>query len=235
MSKQQVQRTPRSQPVLIELKALLAKGQEIGYVTLNDLNKALPSEVNSSEQIEGIVATFSELGIQIVDDDDPEEKSPQSADQDAEKQFDLAVDYDLDGDYKQAVVWYRKAAEQGDAGAQVNLGNAYDFGEGVQKNAKQAVAWYRKSAEQGHVRAQVNLGNAYDFGEGVRKNAKQAVAWYRKSAEQGHAIAQFNLGVHLYYGEGLVQDYDQAMRWWRMAAEQGDLDAAEFVRNKGPK
>ena len=163
MSKQQVQRTPRSQPVLIELKALLAKGQEIGYVTLNDLNKALPSEVNSSEQIEGIVATFSELGIQIVDDDDPEEKSPQSADQDAEKQFDLAVDYDLDGDYKQAVVWYRKAAEQ------------------------------------------------------------------------GHAIAQFNLGVHLYYGEGLVQDYDQAMRWWRMAAEQGDLDAAEFVRNKGPK
>ncbi|MBH31967.1 MAG: hypothetical protein CMG71_08315 [Candidatus Marinimicrobia bacterium] len=199
MSKQQVQRTPRSQPVLIELKALLAKGQEIGYVTLNDLNKALPSEVNSSEQIEGIVATFSELGIQIVDDDDPEEKSPQSADQDAEKQFDLAVDYDLDGDYKQAVVWYRKAAEQGDAGAQVNL------------------------------------GNAYDFGEGVRKNAKQAVAWYRKSAEQGHAIAQFNLGVHLYYGEGLVQDYDQAMRWWRMAAEQGDLDAAEFVRNKGPK
>ena len=71
MSKQQVKRASNDRSDATDLplvekagaavKALLAKGRETGYITLNDLNKALPSEVNSSEQIEDITATFSEL------------------------------------------------------------------------------------------------------------------------------------------------------------------------------
>ena len=45
--------------------------------------------------------------------------------------------------------WYTKAAEQGDAGAQYNLGNCYRAGTGVKKDEKEAVKWYTKSAEQG--------------------------------------------------------------------------------------
>ena len=91
MSKQQAKRAssngsdatdlPLVEKAGAAVKALLEKGRETGYVTLNDLNKALPSEVNSSEQIEDITATFSELGIQIVDDDESEENSPESSDQ----------------------------------------------------------------------------------------------------------------------------------------------------------
>ena len=52
---------------------------------------------------------------------------------------------------------YRKAAEQGDANAQYNLGVCYEKGEGVKKDLSQAVQWYRKAAEQGMPGAQSKL------------------------------------------------------------------------------
>ena len=45
--------------------------------------------------------------------------------------------------------WYRKAADQGDARAQRNLGICYRFGTGVTKDEVVAVKWYRLAAEQG--------------------------------------------------------------------------------------
>jgi TPR repeat protein len=43
-------------------------------------------------------------------------------------------------DEKQAVAWYKKAADQGYAQAQLNIGSMYDNGEGVQKDYKQDAA-----------------------------------------------------------------------------------------------
>jgi TPR repeat protein len=50
-------------------------------------------------------------------------------------------------DYKEAVKWYRKAAEQGVVDGQYNLGWMYDKGKGVVQDYKEAVKWYRKAAE----------------------------------------------------------------------------------------
>ncbi len=58
------------------------------------------------------------------------------------------------------VRWYRKAAEQGSARAQYNLGHAYYNGEGVVKDPEEAVRWYRKAAEQGDADAQRALADA---------------------------------------------------------------------------
>ena len=84
----------------------------------------------------------------------------------------------------EAIKWYRKSAEQGEAIAQNNLGAMYAYGEGVEQNYNEAVKWYRKSAEQGYARALTNLGFMYANGEGVEQDYKEAVKWYRKSAEQ---------------------------------------------------
>ena len=65
-------------------------------------------------------------------------------------------------DYAEAVKWYRKAADQGDAAAQFNLGVMYATGQGVPQDYAEAVKWYRKAAEQGHAGAQYNLGVMYD-------------------------------------------------------------------------
>ena len=54
-------------------------------------------------------------------------------------------------DYTEAVKWYRKSAEKGNANGQFNLGYMYDKGLGVAQDYTEAVRWYRKAAEQGQV------------------------------------------------------------------------------------
>jgi TPR repeat protein len=56
-------------------------------------------------------------------------------------------------DYTEAARWYRKAAEQGDASAQCNLGYMYDRGRGVPQDYAEGARWYRKAADQGHASA----------------------------------------------------------------------------------
>jgi hypothetical protein len=86
-------------------------------------------------------------------------------------------------DYKQAAKWYQKAADQGDADAQYNLGVMYDKGRGVLKDYKQAVKWYQKAADQGLADAQYNLGVMYTNGEGVPKDLSKAKYWIKKAYE----------------------------------------------------
>jgi hypothetical protein len=58
------------------------------------------------------------------------------------------------GDFATALREWRPLAEQGDAGAQYNLGVMYRQGQGVPQDDKTAVKWYRLAAEQGHAEAQ---------------------------------------------------------------------------------
>ena len=55
-------------------------------------------------------------------------------------------------------------AEQGNAGAETDLGVIYDDGLGVPQDYAQAVVWYHKAADQGDAGAQFNLGFMYAQG-----------------------------------------------------------------------
>ena len=59
--------------------------------------------------------------------------------------------------YEKAFEWYSKAANQGNAQAQYNLGSLYHNGQGVEKNDKRAFEWYRKAANSGHSQAKLVL------------------------------------------------------------------------------
>jgi TPR repeat protein len=87
--------------------------------------------------------------------------------------------------YAQSTNWYRKAADEGDARGQYDLGNAYRRGEGVPRDYAQAANSYRKAAKQGFAEAQVELGAMYLLGDGVPKDYAVAANWFRKAAEQG--------------------------------------------------
>ena len=82
------------------------------------------------------------------------------------------------GDYDTALREWRPLAEEGVAGAQLNLGFMYDNGYGVPQNYKEAIKWYRRAAEQGNDRAQYNLGLMYDSGNGVPQDFVRAHMWY---------------------------------------------------------
>lgn len=131
----------------------------------------------------------------------------------------------IEKNFEEAVKWYRKAAEQGYAPAQHDLGDCYYDGHGVDVDYVEAVKWYRKAAEQGNKFAQDSLGDCYYYGHGVDEDNVEAVKWYRKAAEQGLGTSQFSLGKCYYFGYGVDEDKVKAVKWYRKAAEQGNDDA----------
>ena len=57
----------------VAVKKLIVRGKERGYITFDELNAVLPSDQNSSEQIEDVMANFSEMGIQVVESEESED------------------------------------------------------------------------------------------------------------------------------------------------------------------
>ena len=55
------------------VKRLIARGKERGYITFDELNAVLPSDQNSSEQIEDVMANLNEMGIQVVENEETED------------------------------------------------------------------------------------------------------------------------------------------------------------------
>jgi tetratricopeptide (TPR) repeat protein len=103
---------------------------------------------------------------------------------DAQRDFLKGVLANEDGNFEEAVKWYRKAAEQGVAKAQFNLGWMYDNGEGFLPEDKvKAAKWYRKAVEQGSGNSAFNLGMMYETGEGVTQDYAEALKWFRKAEE----------------------------------------------------
>lgn len=60
---------------------------------------------------------------------------------------------DVTQDFKKALQWYQKAAEQGYADAQIYLGMMYHNGEGTSVDYTKAYVWFDLAATQGHNRA----------------------------------------------------------------------------------
>ncbi len=132
--------------------------------------------------------------------------------------------------YTQAVFWYRKAAEQGDADAQDALGNLYYDGHGPLSmqlimyghngQCAQAALWYRKAAEQGDADAQLSLGYLYDDGQGVPQDYAEAYFWYdlaaagAQDASASNQVAKFRdeAASHLTPAD-LSHEQERVQKW----------------------
>ena len=132
-------------------------------------------------------------------------------------------------DYSKAMTWFRKAAEQGNAVAQNNIGWLYQNGFGVQQDYAEAMKWYREAAGQSDALAQFNVGCLYQDGLGVKQDYAEAMSWYRKAADQHNADAQNNIGMLYEKGLGVEQNYMSAMAWFYMAADQGNALAQDNI------
>lgn len=65
------------------VKKMLAKGKERGFITYDELNAALPPDKMSSEQIEDTMSALSEMGINVVDNDEAEDEAEDEPDEKA--------------------------------------------------------------------------------------------------------------------------------------------------------
>jgi len=70
-------------------KDLIAKGKKAGFITHDQLNAALPADEYSSDQIEDIMMTISDSGVNVVDSDDADgaddEKTEKAESEDGEE------------------------------------------------------------------------------------------------------------------------------------------------------
>ena len=96
-------------------------------------------------------------------------------------------------DYAQALDWYRRAAAQGLAEAQSNLGVMYEDGLGIAKDYAKAVASYREAAMHGASRGQYNLATMYSSGRGVPLDYITAYTLFSRAASTGDSLAARSL------------------------------------------
>jgi len=62
------------------VKKMIAEAREKGYITYDQLNQVLPPEQVSSEQIEDVMSMLSEMGINIIEDEEAEEEEQKQGD-----------------------------------------------------------------------------------------------------------------------------------------------------------
>nr|CAA49185.1 vegetative sigma factor [Agrobacterium fabrum str. C58] len=68
------------------VKKMIKAAKKRGYVTMDELNSVLPSEEVTSEQIEDTMAMLSDMGINVIEDEDAEEAAPAEDDGDSDNE-----------------------------------------------------------------------------------------------------------------------------------------------------
>jgi TPR repeat protein len=118
-----------------------------------------------------------------------------------------------------------KLAKQGDAEAQLKVGEMYQTGIGVNQNIKEAMYWIRRSANQGHEIAGFQMLFWDVEKKGLKGKSKAKLEELNMKAKQGNPQAQYYLGKMYAHGIGINKNRDVAIDWLNKAALAGVLEA----------
>jgi len=143
---------------------------------------------------------------------------------DAESQYQMGRLFiqgkDVNQNFREALKWHTKAAQQGHVKAQITLGIMHHWGRGVPQDLKRAAQWLRLPAEKGDPEAQYQLGSIFE-----RTNPTESVKWFRAAAERGSHPAQIRLAEINLSGMAGTIDHIEAYKWLELAANQGSREA----------
>lgn len=126
----------------------------------------------------------------------------------------LGEAYRMKENLNEAAHWYFKAAEQGNANAQYQIGDfcVHGWG-GLEKNYPNAKIWLEKAAKQEHPLAQATLALLHEV-VGADQNIPEAMHWHEKAANNGIYHSFFRLAViydQKYMDELDKPDYNSAV------------------------
>ena len=153
-----------------------------------------------------------------------------------EAQYELGIVY-FEGrgtakDSDAALVWWRKAADQGNtmaalAAAQVLLDSE------SQSDRDEGIALLTRAAETGRTEAIIALSKIYARGQfGYPVDEGRAEALLKPAAERGDAECQFALASLYKFGKSFVQQRDLYKVWLQRAADSGHARAFEILREE---
>ena len=139
------------------------------------------------------------------------------------------------GDKAGAAQLVRRAADAGNAVAQLRLALLYDQGDGVAQSAKTALQWYLRAAAQGEPESQNQVASFYELGEGVEENWDLSARLRQASAMQGWMKGQAAYARAFQFGIGVPQSRPEAIAWFQKSAAQGNAQAdywAKWLRDR---
>ncbi len=151
--------------------------------------------------------------------------------------FDEGRKFYDDGNWQNAILHLRPAAENGDARALVLLANMYSEGYGVVQDRKEAFTLYYRAAVLNNPDAILAVATFYQQGIGVDQNDRLAIAWFERGARIGQPTAAFFYAIHLYQGRkgttfDMKPDVPQAYKWFRIVANLKDLKEVSEIAQK---
>jgi uncharacterized protein len=126
-------------------------------------------------------------------------------------------------DAAQAVTWFRRGAELGNADAMVRLGAALLSGTGVKTDPVEALKWIERGAAVDQPVALATLAALYDQGKLVTADPAKARELYARAAERGYGLAASILAGHFIAGtNGTPKDDGKAFYYATLAAKAHD-------------
>ncbi|GLP94696.1 tetratricopeptide repeat protein [Paraferrimonas sedimenticola] len=136
---------------------------------------------------------------------------------------------------KQAIYWYKEAAESGDLYSQNQLDKI--FGKETLKGGglyllgrySEAIDVWKPIADAGHAEAQVHMGDLYRKGNIGDPDYSLAREWYRKAADQNSSYGAYMLGYLLRNGKGGARNPNEAYKYLKQAANMGESRAYYHV------
>ena len=138
--------------------------------------------------------------------------------------------YYVDADIKESIVWYKKAAKQGDVDAQLSLAHIYKNVNSV-KDDKVALKIFLELAREGNLYAQKTLGYSYMNGDGTPQDYKKAMYWFQKVQEHGDSSSCVAIGWMYESGNGVEKDLPKAIDWLKKALDRNNTySKEEFVK-----
>lgn len=154
---------------------------------------------------------------------------PAKTDSLVQKELQLGGDYLLGRSVARnaelSAYWYRKAADQGDPGAENELGYFYSMGFGVPLDPQQAMKWYERATGAGSEAAKLNLAVMYLKGAGVKHDVNLALDLLHELAKKDNPTAENYLGIIYFLGYGVPADHRLAERWFAQAVKHHTPEA----------
>jgi hypothetical protein len=133
-----------------------------------------------------------------------------------------------DENRKEGLKYFQRLANEGNAGAQFVIAEAYQEGTfGLHRDPKQAFPWFLKSAEKQMPEAEDVVAIYYlsGFKDAVAKDIAEGVKWLQKAADADNADAQLRLALRFESGNGIATDFSAAYMWYELAKEGGAPEA----------
>lgn len=132
----------------------------------------------------------------------------------------------------EAISWYQKAADKGNAEAMFQLGSLYY----ISNKIPEAKKWLQKAADKGSTGANSFLEllkNPIPKNDGTEelnkssvaykaKNYTETINWLKKAIDKGNANAMFVLASMYLHGDGVEKNEPEGKKWLQKAAEKGN-------------